>query len=52
MAVSLRDQLNSMGIDGHKCEQLLREYLELVRMYPAITIGLFLQQVKDTVHVA
>ena len=46
--ISLRARLNELGIDGHKCEELINEYLQLVRMMPEITMNYFLQQVRDS----
>lgn len=46
--ISLRQSLNAMGIDGLECEQLIAEYHSLCRIYPSITMNLFLRQVKDS----
>jgi hypothetical protein len=38
-----------MGIDGVTCENLIKEYYQLVRMVPDMRMGFFVQTVTDSV---
>lgn len=50
MAVSLREQLLSLGINGHEAQRYINEYRDLCALKgtEGMTIGLFIQTIKDS----